>query len=267
MPIDPKEAPVVVSGRTAALPQTSKEGVYTPLSVDQAGRLRALLKGAVEDGILPADALAAVESLPVQAFCALFNGLTWDRARSTPDNADGVADGDTGLAGIVGRLLGWNGATFDRLRTDVDTGAIAPGEIGLLGVVGRGFVLNAAGNWVPAEPPAPGVNSILTGLTTAASTTQDLVLDLGVQYNRYRLATMAFTGVGSTTSAIEGFGSNDNVSFFYLVRGDGVSSAYIASAGSSIGMSAFVGGYRYLKFRFINGTTAQVNASMRLGAQ
>ena len=58
---DPKSVPEVVLGRSSALPQATQEGGYPPLSLDQESRLRVLLKGAVEDGLIPADAFQAIK--------------------------------------------------------------------------------------------------------------------------------------------------------------------------------------------------------------
>lgn len=203
MPIDPKETPKVVSGRTSGLPQTSKEGKYTPLSLDQAGRLRAILKGAVEDGVLPADALQGVESLPVEAFQALWNSTaaSWDRAQSTADNADGIAAGDAGLAGTVSRLLLWNGTGWDRANTGQDGSFQLAGKTGLLGVLSRGYLYDGAvGGW-EAEEAVPALDGVSVGGFGAMAIAFEYKYNgQGMDRMRYptKFSTGKFTALGST---------------------------------------------------------------------
>ena len=44
-----------------------------------------------------------------------WNGATFDRVRTQGNNADGVAADAAGRLGIAASLMGWNGATYDRL--------------------------------------------------------------------------------------------------------------------------------------------------------
>ena len=124
MVMEGKENPVVTVARVSAAAKSAQENVYRPLSLDQASRLRVLLKGAVEDGLIPADALQALMTLPVTAFAELFNDAagTWDRAQSTPDSANGIAPGSAGLAGVVARGLAYNGT--DRKSTRLNSSHI-----------------------------------------------------------------------------------------------------------------------------------------------
>ena len=78
---DPKRSPIILQVRSNLLPPLRVENQYGPLSLDLNGRLRVLLS-AIEDGILPADALAAPLSLPVDAFLQGYNGTNWDRIRT-----------------------------------------------------------------------------------------------------------------------------------------------------------------------------------------
>jgi hypothetical protein len=67
-----------------------------------------------------------VEALDVIPYTYFFNGATWDRARTAPDNADAQAALGLGTQGVVARLQGWNGATYDRVGTQGDNADAVP---------------------------------------------------------------------------------------------------------------------------------------------
>src|SRR4051812_35573709 len=61
------------------------------------------------------------------------------------DAADGQAAETTGLAGTIARLLGWNGATFDRLRAAGDNAdALAAVSVGVQRALAEMMVYNGA---------------------------------------------------------------------------------------------------------------------------
>jgi hypothetical protein len=110
---DSKEQPSILQGLVNAQQPVGMEEVYAAVSLDLARRLR-MIVGGIENGTLPADALAAVAGLPVTAFLQAFNGATWDQVRAaTPADALATLEG---LA-TTAQLMGYNGATWDRLRT------------------------------------------------------------------------------------------------------------------------------------------------------
>jgi hypothetical protein len=94
----------------------------------------------------------AVDLITVQAVELLtaavtygFNGATFDRIRTLADNGDAQAALTLGLLATMARLEGFNGATFDRLRTLVDNAdGQATGILGLLGIENRAQLFNGA---------------------------------------------------------------------------------------------------------------------------
>ncbi len=118
---DSKEQPSILQGLVNAQQPVGMEEVYAAVSLDLARRLR-MIVGGIENGTLPADALAAVAGLPVTAFLQAFNGATWDQVRAaTPADALATLEG---LA-TTAQLMGYNGATWDRLRAALPADALA----------------------------------------------------------------------------------------------------------------------------------------------
>ena len=68
---------------------------------------------------VPTDAQPGEPGLPVTAQQMAYNGTFWDRAASTPDDADGVAPGQLGLAGTVSRLMAFDGTNWNRVPSIV----------------------------------------------------------------------------------------------------------------------------------------------------
>jgi len=56
--------------------------------------------------------------LAVENYPMIFNGVTFDRQRSAPDNADAQAALGLGVLATIARLQGWNGATWDRVALE-----------------------------------------------------------------------------------------------------------------------------------------------------
>jgi len=50
----------------------------------------------------------------------------WNRASAVPDNVDGQAALTQGTQGVIARLQGWNGATYDRVRSQGDNADSVP---------------------------------------------------------------------------------------------------------------------------------------------
>jgi hypothetical protein len=57
-------------------------------------------------------------ALAVENYPMIFNGATFDRARSAPDNADGQAALTLGTPVVLSRLQGWNGTGWDRIASE-----------------------------------------------------------------------------------------------------------------------------------------------------
>ncbi len=131
----------------------------------------------------------------------------------------------------------------------------------------QGMKWNGA-TWDRARSRARAVNSILTGLTTAASGSEILTLDLGLNFDQYRIASIVFQGTASTGNELLLNGSNDNVVFFRLPIASGSQGdAGDEFAGNVGAVSGFVNGFRYVNAKYINGTTAQISASLVLSVQ
>jgi len=107
-----------------------------PFQVDANGQLFVR-----QVGTAPADGIATpVQPLDATSYMMLWNPTTstWERAESIADTADGIAPGALGQINSVSKLLGFNGAGFDRLKTLSDfSGTFNPAISGLLGTVSR----------------------------------------------------------------------------------------------------------------------------------
>lgn len=68
----------------------------------------------VADGIV----LNGGDAVSVATYGWVFNpvSLKYDRIVAIADNVDGQQGGNTGLQGVVARLSGWNGGTYERVR-------------------------------------------------------------------------------------------------------------------------------------------------------
>ncbi len=120
--------------------------------------------------------------------------------------------------------------------------------------------------WNPVQPPAPAVNSVLTGLTTAAAGVENITLDLGTQYQNYKQVSIGVEGIADAANAINGYGSNDNVTWFALSSITHTGNVFAINGGilNDTGLSV---GFRYVRVLFQNGATAQAAATLYIGAQ
>ena len=124
-----------------------------------------------------------VDNLAVGCYLYAFNGSTWDRLGvesssinslkvaifgvggaiiSGLDNADGVSDGNRALL-MLSRLSGFNGTTWDRIRTLGDTALLGLGQLsvspaipGASTVKGAREVINNTSTSSSAAAPASG---------------------------------------------------------------------------------------------------------------
>ena len=82
-------------------------------------------------------------ALETGAFGMVWNGSTWDKAHSAGSASDGIATDSLGYQFVVGCTMGFNGTTWDRLRStianglDVDVTRL-PAGTNLIGDVGIG---------------------------------------------------------------------------------------------------------------------------------
>ena len=90
------------------------------------------------------NAFANPTALETGAFGMVWNGSSWDRAHSAGSASDGIATDTLGYQFVVGCTMGFNGTTWDRLRStianglDVDVtrlpaGANLIGDVGISG--------------------------------------------------------------------------------------------------------------------------------------
>lgn len=111
------------------MPACDRSGViWTRLSTGAGGL--ALTGGTVVSDDVVA---AGINGLDTRSFLYGFDGATFDRLRTLADNGDAQAALTLGLLSTVSRLQGFNGATWDRLRSggnNVDAEAVA--TLGLL---------------------------------------------------------------------------------------------------------------------------------------
>jgi len=162
MGLDPKfpnSIPAAIVVNETALPMYSP-GRVLPLSMDRGGALLVAINGAIAVGAVSvidiggwiplnvgddADGKAVVSTgdLQVLARNTGFNGTTWDRLRSTGDNADAVAVATLGELLTLARNTGFNGTTWDRLRSTGDNAdAVAVATLGELLTLARNTGFN-----------------------------------------------------------------------------------------------------------------------------
>lgn len=90
-----------------------------------------------------------------RSFIYGFDGATWDRIRTLADNGDAQALLTLGLLATIARLQGFNGATYDRLRTISSLLANAQPKVGVLS-------FEKSGHWSVFSFPAVGTAASIT---------------------------------------------------------------------------------------------------------
>lgn len=95
----------------------------------------------------------------------------WNRLLSIPNNADGQAALVTGTPGVIARLQGWNGATFDRIGSQGDNAdAVAAEALGHLKAVGHNaFFNNTSWDRVRGNVEGTALASAVRNATTASA--------------------------------------------------------------------------------------------------
>lgn len=121
------------------------DGSGTPLAIRlQDGTTATLMVVRSAD---PGDAAAFGSSLDVRSILAGYNGATFDRLRSGGDNADAVATASLGEMLTIARPSGFNGSTWDRLRTAAAAVLSATSGLGA-------HLVAPPGNWSVVSAPA-----------------------------------------------------------------------------------------------------------------
>jgi len=118
-----------------------------PISIDRNGRI--LIAGTVAatlgTAVTISDAMAFASGSLVGAVMVGYNGASFDRLRSAGDNADAVAAATLGELLTLSRNTGFNGATWDRLRSAGDNAdAVAAATLGELLTLSRNTGFNGA---------------------------------------------------------------------------------------------------------------------------
>jgi len=152
-----------------------------------------------------------------------FNGATFDRIRTLADNGDAQANLTLGLLATIARNQGFNGATWDRLRTIADNADNQANLItGLLSSIARQELYNGV-TWDRSRN-----NNELTFLASAVRNATNASADF-INYNANRLIVFinitAVPGVDTITAAIE---NKDPISGGYITIGTG-SGALVAT--------------------------------------
>lgn len=121
------ELPVVAVEAGLAPLLVEQNALAGPVSVDVTNRA-ARLVGVVDTELPGAQSLTDILTNPttplVGASLLAFNGVSgqWERVRAFADNTDAQAPGLAGRLLALARLYGYNGATWDRLRSTVAQG-------------------------------------------------------------------------------------------------------------------------------------------------
>lgn len=158
----------------------------------------------------------------------------WNRVLSIPDNADGQAALTQGTPGVIARLQGWNGATFDRIGSQGDNAdSVAAESLGHLKAVGHNSLFNNT-TWDRQRGNTEG-----TALASAVRNATTASVDF-TNYNGsegvFFLNITAVPGVQTITMQVQG---KDPLSSNYITIVSGA--AQVATGISAIVLSPFNG--------------------------
>lgn len=90
-----------------------------------------------------------------------FDGTTFDRLRTLASDSDAQAAAQIGLLGVVNRLFGFNGTTFDRIRTGAAAVLSAFSSVGAL-------LTTRPGDWAITHTPAAATQATISRAAGAA---------------------------------------------------------------------------------------------------
>lgn len=200
-----------------------------------------------------ADATANPTAGGWRDFLHLFNGTTWDRARSGADNADAVAVLALGLLRVASEPFAFNGSTWDRVRAAValDAGlsaGVPTGHQALADDNNGTFVsVNAKGGF--RYRVVSGVNAEL-----------QVVIDLRNLHDSLSIHMAA--SAGTATLTVEA--SADNVNW---IQADSIAAAqftvkvYGATTAGAAAAAAGAGPIAPLAYRYVRVTAGAAGAS------
>lgn len=164
--------PVKVGGKYNATPPTLTDGNRGDVQVDSRGNVRMSIVGG--NAAVPAvvgnpgtDGYAALDGPWVNGQLQMFNGSTWDRAR-TIAIGDGAASTGIHAAG----LIGYNGSTYDRLRT-ANTGILQQQGANATAVTGSWTSATALNTAVTV--PCAGMTTVVFSLVQGTTITGGVV--------------------------------------------------------------------------------------------
>ena len=173
---------------TVAMPDSIEKQVI-PCGVSQVAPLFPILNGSVimpfqvdpngslfvnQQGTIPADGITpSAQPIDATSYSMVWNGASWDRVKSIPDNANGQAALVSGLPGVVARLQGYDPllGNWNRVQVSNDnTDAQIPSATGHVAAIAHRMAFNGA-SWdrvrtpnvfITAQITAQGINNIWT---------------------------------------------------------------------------------------------------------
>jgi len=159
-----------------------------------------------------ADAIAEQTQGVLERLCYLlgYNGSTFDRLRSGANNADAQAVATLGILKNLSHLMGYNGSTFDRLRSGANNAdGVAAETLGLLKAQASNYLWNETG-WDRARP-----NTKLSVLASAERTASADSGDLTNQNARGLHLQVNVTSITATPSVVVKIQGKDEESGAY----------------------------------------------------
>ena len=142
---DDIEKQVIPCGVSQAAPlfPVANGSLIMPFQVDPNGSLFVNQQGTV-----PADAITpGAQPVDSTSYMMVWNGISWDRVKSIPDNANGQAALVSGLPGVVARLQGYDPllGNWNRVQVSNDnTDAQIPSATGHVAAIAHNMVFNGS---------------------------------------------------------------------------------------------------------------------------
>jgi len=178
------------------------------------------------------------------------------------DNTDGQSVSATGLLGVLGRLFGFNGTSWDRLQSGTDsTAGQATTASGLLKTVARMYVFNG-GTWDRLLSDGSTACRIPVGNTAIPATSTTVPLAANGTFSSGQITASGGYGTADSRFArITGSVYADQPGTLYIQQSfDGtnwdVQSTFSVSANTGQGFSVEVVA-PYVRVYYVNGATAQ----------
>ena len=184
--------------------------------------------------VTPAVQVPAANSTTNISFLYALNAIGFEENLVViPDNANGQAPHITGMLGVVARLQGWNGATFDRLVTQGDNAdGVAVEGTGHLATLAHSGLFNGTTwdrerNHIDGTALAPAVRAVTTySADIVTYNANDLVAFLNIT---------AVPGVTTVQLVVDG---KDPASGNYLRLGAGTVQVGVGLTGGNLAVLA-----------------------------